>query len=688
MTTTTPSKVTTDHLKRNAYLYIRQSTLKQVLENTESTKRQYGLQQRGLALGWSAEQIIVIDIDQGQSGAGAADREGFQRLVAEVGLGKAGIVMGLEVSRLARNSMDWHRLLELCAMSHTLILDEDGVYDPTHYNDRLLLGLKGTLSEAELHILRARLRGGIISKAKRGELKIQLPFGFVYTGSEKVVRDPDQRVQQSIFLIFQLFRQTGSARGVINEFRDRKLLFPRHLLMENNQREVTWGDLNHSSVLRILHNPRYAGMYVYGRSRWGLQANGKRTAIKQPKENWKVMIPNAHEAYITQEEYEDNLQRLRKNSYVYGLDKSQGPPREGPGLLQGLVLCGKCGKRMFMRYHANKGQPVPDYICPGEKERGREKECQKIHGRNIDKSIGELLVEMVTPAALEVALAVQQEVEAHYAAVQRAYQQRIEAARYEVNLAKRRYQKVDPDNRLVASTLEAEWNEKLGLLESAQTDYQYQLNTKKCVLSEQQKQAVLALTQNFGKLWNAPDTPHRERKRIVRLLIEDVTLSLDKEVTVQIRFKGGTSRTLILQRPKKSSELYITAAHIVEEVNRLLEEKTDVQIATQLNEQGLLTGKKLSFTSSSIYRIRYLYGLKSHRNRLLEKGWLTEKQLYECLDIGQYTAKKWRTQNILISKCVDEGGCRLYAPLDNLQITKLKQLKGGPTCPNSLHVPQ
>ena len=311
-------KVTADHLKRGAYLYVRQSTLKQVMENTESTKRQYALRERAIALGWPIDRITTIDSDLGQSGAQAVDRAGFQKLVAEVGLGNAGIVMGLEVSRLARNSTDWHRLLEICALSNTLILDEDGIYDPAHFNDRLLLGLKGTMSEAELYVLRARLRGGCLNKAKRGELKVSLPIGFVYDGENRAIFHPDKQVQESIQMLFQTFQESNSAWYTVKLFRDRGLRFPRQQRTGLRKGEILWGPLTHTQVLRILKNPRYAGVYYYGRSRHSKLPNGKHTSKKLPKEQWHTLLPDSHKAYISLEEYERNQKQLLQNAQAYG----------------------------------------------------------------------------------------------------------------------------------------------------------------------------------------------------------------------------------------------------------------------------------------------------------------------------------------------------------------------------------
>jgi DNA invertase Pin-like site-specific DNA recombinase len=373
-------KVTATHLKRNAYLYIRQSTIRQVFENTESTQRQYALQQNAVALGWSQEKIIVIDSDLGQSGASAVDREGFQRLVAEVGMGRAGIVLGLEVSRLARNSTDWHRLLEICALTDTLILDEDGVYDPAHFNDRLLLGLKGTMSEAELHVLRARLQGGILNKAKRGELFVRPPLGLAYNAEGQCILDPDQQVQESLRLLFATFRRSGSAMATVKAFRQQGLKFPRRLRSGPGKGDLVWAPLEHGHVLRILHNPRYAGVFVYGRTHSRKTIEGNLIITRIPQDQWFMVIPGAHDGYISWDEYQQNEKRLRDNAQALGKDRRQSPPREGPALLQGLILCGRCGKRMTLRYHIRKGGLEPDYVCQREGIAHAEPLCQQIPG--------------------------------------------------------------------------------------------------------------------------------------------------------------------------------------------------------------------------------------------------------------------------------------------------------------------
>jgi DNA invertase Pin-like site-specific DNA recombinase len=469
--TAAAGKVTAEHLARTAFLYVRQSSLRQVLNNTESTQRQYALRQRAVALGWPSEQIVVIDSDQGQSGASAADREGFQQLVADVGLGKAGIVLGLEVSRLARNNADWHRLLEISALSGTLICDEDGLYDPGDFNDRLLLGLKGTMSEAELHFIRARLQGGILSKARRGELQMPLPVGLVYDPAGRVVLDPDTSVQHALRHLFATFQRTGSARAVVAEFTREGLLFPTQIRKGARNGEVAWTELEHSRVLRTLHNPRYAGAFAYGRRSNRKTVEGKITSRLLPREQWTALITDSHPGYLTWEQYEQNQSTLTANARAHQQHRAGGPAREGPALLQGLVLCGRCGNRMSVHYHQRRGTLVPDYRCIRENIHRSRPQCQTIPGQRIDETISRLLLDTVTPLALEVALTVQAELEGRAEEADQLRKSHVERARHHAELARRRYLAVDPDNRLVATTLEADWNDKLRQLNAAQDDY-------------------------------------------------------------------------------------------------------------------------------------------------------------------------------------------------------------------------
>lgn len=657
-------KVTPRHLRRNAYLYVRQSTLRQVLENTESTERQYGLRERAVRLGWAREQIVVIDSDLGQSGASAVDREGFQRLVTEVSLGRAGIVMGLEVSRLARNSADWHRLLEISAFADTLILDEDGLYDPAHFNDRLLLGLKGTMSEAELHILKARLRGGVLSKARRGELQTPLPMGFQYGPTGQVVLDPDQQVQASLRLFFETFRRTGSAMATVKAFRAQGLLFPRRVRCGPDRGELLWAPLLHRRALGLLHNPRYAGAFCFGRTRQQRSGPGGYRFARLPREEWTALFPGAHEGYLSWEEFEQNQRRLRDNAQARGDDRKQSPPREGPALLQGIVVCGTCGERMTVRYHQIRGRRVPDYTCQRRGIEQGEPICQSVPGAMIEQAIGTLLLQTVTPLALEVALAVEQELVARRDEACRLRQKHLERLRYEADLARRRYLQVDPDHRLVADELERQWNEKLRAHKAAVEEETERQEKVDRVLDEASRAKIRALAADFPAVWNDPKTPSRERKRMVRLLVEDVTLTRGRQITAQIRFKGGATETLTLPLPPPIGQLRKNPAALVAEVDRLLEDYTHTQIAAILNHRGLRTVDGKPLTRVSIRNIQQAYGLLPRYDRLRRRGMLTLAEMAQALGIAVSTLKAWTRAGLVEGHDYNDRNDRLYEPPD------------------------
>ncbi len=653
-------KITAVHLSRQAYLYVRQSTLRQVLENTESTKRQYALQERAVALGWRPEQVVVVDSDLGQSGADS-DRAGFQRLVAAVGMGEVGVVLGLEVSRLARSSSDWHRLLEICALSDTLILDEDGLYDPSHFNDRLLLGMKGTMSEAELHVLRARLIGGQLAKARRGELEVPLPVGLVYDAAGKVVLDPDRSVQEAIGQFFETFRRTGSATATVRSFREQGLLFPRRVQSGPHRGELVWGSLLHYRALNVLKNPRYAGAFAYGRTqaKKTLQGNGSRTRL--PKDRWHTLILDAHPGYITWTDYEENLARLRANAAAYGADRRAGPPREGPALLQGLAICGRCGGRMTVRYYMRHGDLLPQYSCQREGIQRAEPPCQRILGADIDRAVGVLLVESVSPLALEVALSVQDELTSRAEDADRLRHQQVERARYEAELAQRRYLRVDPDNRLVAATLEAEWNHKLRALDAAQGDYERQ-RAADTLLDDETRERVLALATDFPRLWCDPSTPARERKRMARLLIEDVTLIKGDDLVVHVRFRGGGTQSLRLPRPLPAADLHKLDPAVVADIDRLLDDHTDSEIAEALNAAGQRPPVGERFSIWMVWKIRKAHRLEPRFDRLRRKGMLTLDEMAEALGVHPQTVKDRALRGQLVSVAYNDKGQRLYAP--------------------------
>jgi DNA invertase Pin-like site-specific DNA recombinase len=655
------SKVTAAHLARTAYLYVRQSTLRQVLTNTESATRQYALRQRAVALGWPAEQIVTIDTDQGQSGASAADRAGFQRLVAEVGVGRAGIVLGLEVSRLARNSADWHRLLEICALTDTLICDEDGLYDPGCFNDRLLLGLKGTMSEAELHFIRARLRGGQLSKARRGELAMALPVGLVYDPAGRVVLDPDTAVQQAIRLLFTTFARTGSARAVVAAFREQHLLFPARIRAGARKGELAWTPLRHWGVLRTLHNPRYAGAFAYGRRRERTSANGKKTFQTLPREQWVALIPDHHPGYLSWEQFEINQQLLAANAQAHGADRAAGPAREGPALLQGLVICGRCGRRMTVRYHLRRGVEMPDYQCLREAIQDGAPRCQTVPGAAVDAAIGQLLIDSVTPLALEVALNVQAELEARADQADQLRRSHVERARHRAELARRRYLAVDPDNRLVADTLEADWNDALRTLRAAQDDYE-RGSSAAAALTEEHKTRIRALAADFPTLWSDPATPVRERKRMTRLLLDDVTLVKTDRIQLHVRFRGGQTASLTVPIPPPAWQARQTSPDALAALDRLLDEHTDAQAAQRLNAAGYRSGEDRPFTARIVLHLRRAHQLPSHAERLRAAGMLTLGEIATQLAVSTSTIKAWHHAGLLIARQANDKNERLYRP--------------------------
>ena len=518
------------------------------------------------------------------------------------------------------------------------------------------------MSEAELHVLRARLRGGILNKARRGELEVRLPIGFVYDAQQRVQLDPDARVQESIRQLFRTFRRTASATATVKAFREQGLTFPRRVFHGPHKGEVLWGELEHSRVLRVLHHPRYAGAFCFGRSRQRHHPDGHTLCVRLPREDWTALIHDAHAAYITWEDYEQNLQVLRDNAHAQGSDRERGAPREGPALLQGLAVCAVCGERMTLRYHTYRGRQVPDYLC---QRRGIEQArpiCQQISGAALDKAIGGLLVETLTPLTLEVALAVQQELEQRVEECEQLRRQEVEQARYQSELARRRYLQVDPDNRLVADCLEADWNTALRALAQAQERYEHQRQAEAGGLTEAQRASILALAQDFPRLWNDPQTPDRERKRMVRLLIADVTLLKAGDITAQVRFHGGATHTLHLPLPKPAWLRRQTSSRVVRAIDTLLDDYTDAETAEQLNRQGLRSGEGGRFHRLMVARLRHAYALPSRYARLRARGLLTQAEIAARLEVCPHTVKHWRRAGLLVGHRYDDKGQCLFEP--------------------------
>ena len=600
-------KITPSHLARQAIVYLRQSSPNQVEHNRESTERQYALAARARELGWPEERIIVIDEDLGLSGSGAVVRSGFARLTAEVAMARVGLVLGLEVSRLARNNADWHRLIDLAGLTDTLIGDGDGIYHPAAFNDRLLLGLKGTMSEAELHILRARLNGGIRNKAQRGELRRGLPVGFVWGEADgEVLLHPDEAVVTAIRTIFDRFAEMGSARRVWLWLRDQGLKLP---LQMHSHADIRWVEASYHAVHQVLANPVYAGAYVYGKTRTEvtLDAAGvRRKRIRQlPREEWQVLIKEHHTGYIDWQTYEANQQRIAKNTRP-GPHKVGGAVREGGALLQGLAACGHCGRRL--RTHYTGRTSSPGYHCSGEHlVEGRGSYCLNIGAVQIDAAVARAFIVALEPAKIAATLAAAEQLEADREATLKQWRLGVERAQYAANLAERRYRAVDPDNRLVARGLERAWEESLTALDTAKAELARREQERPRVLSEEERSRIVALGADLADVWDAATTTPRDRKELLGTLIEEVILKVERDKSaahLMIRWKGGALTDIDVALPVKRQATVRTDEDTVALVRRLAEHYPDTVIAGILNRQGRRTARGLRFQGNRVASLR------------------------------------------------------------------------------------
>jgi hypothetical protein len=534
----------------------------------------------------------------------------------------------------------------------------------------LLLGLKGTMSEAELHVLRSRLRGGILNKAGRGELRCPLPIGLVHDGAGRVGLDPDKQVQESVRLLFDTFARTGAVGATVKHFRQQGLLFPSRIAAGARKGELSWAPLSLSRAARALHNPWYAGAYVYGRSRWRRGPDGRARHEPRPKEDWHVFIKNAHPGYISWEEHERIEQQLEQSAKTLGWQRQSSPAREGPALLQGRVVCGLCGSRMHVHYNVRRGgKLVPNYVCFGRGREFADPACQSIVGTEIDAAVGTLLVEAVTPMALELALAVQQEITARLDEEDRLRHRQVERAQYEADQARHRYMQVDAANRLVAESLEAEWNDKLRALAAAQQEYERQHKAGRLTVDPHERQRVLSLATDFPAVWGDPNTPARERKRMLGLLIEDVTLIKQRQVTAAVRFRGGATTTLTLPRPLTAQQLRATHDDVRRQIDALLGEYTDAQVARVLNERAVHTGAGDAFDGDSVKWVRFTHRLKSLKQRLLESGWRTRRQMSSRLGVARSTLGRWRHAGRIKARLCNDNGEWLYWPSSQGEIS-------------------
>jgi DNA invertase Pin-like site-specific DNA recombinase len=650
-------KITEHHRSRSAYVYVRQSTLAQVRHHQESTERQYALREKALELGW--KEIRVLDRDLGMSGAHITGREDFKTLVAEVSMGQVGAVFALEVSRLARSNLDWHRLLELCALTETLVIDEDGCYNPADFNDGLLLGLKGTMAQAELHFLRARLLGGKLNKAQKGELRFPLPVGFCYDEESRIILDPDDEVRGAVNLAFRLFRETGTAFAVMQRFSESGLRFPKRSYGGAWDGKIIWGRLTHGRVLGMLKNPSYAGMYVFGRYQYRREINPAGEIQKRmhavAMADWRVSLQEHHEGYITWEEFLKNQERLEKNRTNGEEMVLNGPAREGMALLQGLLLCGHCGRALTVRYTGNGGI-YPCYQCNWLRREGlASKDCMSFRCGLLDVAIAEQVLETLRPAEFELALAALEELESRDQIILRQWQMRLERAEYEATLAERRYQEVDPSQRLVAATLEKRWNAALLQLEELKkqaAEFQHQ---RARVATPEQKAKVLALAQDLPRLWHAPTTQAKDRKRMLRLLIKDITVEKPKQklLAVHIRWQGGACSDFSVQIPPNRADRVRYPAAVVARVRDLAQILPNAEIAEHLNREGHVSALGKLFTGSMIQWIRYRYQIP--KVTLARPEELTVEQVVKRFGVSPNVVYYWIDRNVIQARRLNAG---------------------------------
>lgn len=677
-------KIRRTHLERTAMVYLRQSTMRQVHENRESTARQYNLRQRAVELGWTSDAVQVVDEDLGQTGTSTRGREGFRRLAEGVAHGHVGAIFALEPSRFARSSADWHRLLDLCRLADVLIADENGVYAPRDPNDRLLLGLKGQMSDAEQYWMRLRLQGGKLSKARRGELYIQPPTGYQWDAAAKRLRlDPDEQVQRAIHLIFERFRIDGSAYGVMRYFARKGMKIPAR---DAATGEVHWAAPRHSPIRNLFHNPIYAGAYVYGRreERTALVDGEirRRRVSRLPKEEWKVCIHDHHPAYITWEEYMANVDKLHNNRSNHGSPEQRGAARDGAALLQGLVLCGKCGHRMGVRYYGQNRRV--QYTCRSPNRRAGLGTCWSVPGARVDEAVGALFLDAAQPPEIELSLAVAREAERQGEEVERQWRLRLDRVHYEAKLAERRYKAVDPDNRVVARTLEREWEETLLEVERTEREYQQVREREKVELDDADRARVLALAKDLPRVWSAPSTTNAQRKNLLRTLVTEVTLTpIDvprRQTRIQVMWVTGAVSELAVDRPSRKT-VHATPAEAVDRIRDLVEAGlTTHEIAADLNERGIKTGKGRSWTMGAVQLVRRKNGLQSPPPSVpvplrRDDGLLSTNGVAEHMGVTPHMVRYWVEKGWLNVKEGGGQGVPCWYELDEATLQRLEAAK-------------
>ena len=663
-------KITASHRSRAAVIYVRQSTLAQVERNTESTARQYDLVSRARQLGWPAGQVRVVDGDLGISGSVTGQRDAFEGMVAEVALGQVGIIVALEVSRLARDNAAWYRLLDLAGVCDTLVADADGVYHPALFNDRLILGMKGIMAESELHVLRARLEGGIKNKAARGELRRGLPVGLIWGEAGGEIRfHPDEAVTGVLQAVFEQFAVCGSVRATWLWLRAQQLRWPlqQAVYLHGKPGEITWVEPTYHAVHTTLTHPAYAGAYVYGRTRdercLGPDGALRKRRRKLPRDQWEVLIPDHHSGFTDWDTYLANQARIGSNTRPQASQPGTGAVREGSALLQGLGTCGSCSRKLAIFYRG-PAKTVPNYYCQGSAELvdGRGARHMNVGGQAIDAAVAEAFLAALAPAAMQACLQAAAQLEDGHDAALAQHQRQVEQARYNASRAERRYRAVDPDNRLVARGLETEWNTALQQLADAETELARRQAARPKTLSPAERAAILALGDDLGQVWDAPTTTGKDRKQLLRTLLDEVNITArrddpDPHALLILRWKGGaiSELTVPLRRPQPKIR---TDEDTIDLIRRLAAHYPDAITAGILNRQHRTTARGMSYTASRVASLRTHWGIPRHQpgpGAPAEGELLNVTQAARQLGIAPSTLLRWLNDGFIAGEQVTPG---------------------------------
>lgn len=678
-------KIQQHHHDRLAIIYVRQSTLHQVQHHSESTRLQYALKEKAITLGWDQDNILIIDDDLGRSGSDAEGRPGFQRLVGQVSLGRVGIILGIEMSRLARSCSDWYQLLDVCALFRTLIGDTDGIYDPSSYNSRLLLGLKGTMSEAELHMIKQRMVEGKNAKARRGDLIIALPVGYVTRPSGEITKDTDEQVQSIIQLVFESFDKLLTINAVLRYFVEHNIRMPHRETSGLQKGDLDWRQPNNSTLAFILHHPIYAGAYVYGRrqvdsrkKKPGRRGTG-RVCVKQ--EDWTVLIKDKIPAYITWDRYERNQRQIAANSTC-----NLGAPRQGSALLSGIIVCGQCGLRMSTHYSTSGSKPC--YVCRVKQQRyGDTAPCQTLASASLDEFVVQQILTTLKPCGLQVSLQVAQDVEQERKNLMAYWEKQLERSAYEVERAYRQYNAEEPENRLVVRTLSRRWEEALAAEKKMKADYAKLLEQQPKTLSLEEREAIQKLASDIPGLWVASTTTIQQRKEIIRLLIERIIVTMEgktEKVTVEIHWHGGYKATGILIRPVEKLKYLSYYDELIDRVTHLRKEGYSLaEISTILNQEGWKGARRQEgFTVAMVESLLTRCSITPQGGRQIDKlvrapNEFTLRELSHKTSILYATLYAYLKKEMLDARLEEKSNMWLITA-DDKEIERLQSLKNNP----------